>query len=201
MSTVAVCIPTIPPRGELLARALDSVERQTRTPDEVIVVMDEHRQGPSQTRNRCLEQVTSDYVAWLDDDDEFMPIHLEICMDAIGYAEADLVYPWFYRDDGFDPFEALMRRPVVGLEFDDELRYYLLHTNNFIPITTIIRTEKLREVGGFPDRRSERWPHPANEDWGCWKDLLNAGAKFVHTPHRTWHWHRHGIDRQSARMV
>jgi hypothetical protein len=201
VATVAVCIPTIPPRWELLARALDSVEAQTRVPDEVIVVRDDHRLGPSQTRNACLASVTSDYVAWLDDDDEFLPWHLELCLDAITYTEADLVYPWFERDDGYDPLSAVMRRQVLGLEFDDTLRYYLLHTNNFIPVTTIIRTEKLREIGGFPERNSERWPHAANEEWGCWKELLNAGAKFVHAPHVTWRWNRHGIDRMPRGTV
>ncbi len=48
--------------------------------------------------------------------------------------------------------------------------------NNFIPITTLIRTELLKSVGGFPLLSSEEWPHPANEDWGCWKKLLNAGV-------------------------
>lgn len=199
--TVTVGIPTIPPRGGLLMRALNSVWNQTRQPDEVFVEMDEHWTGPCETRNRILDRVTTDYVAWLDDDDELHPNHLDVLLRTAVSEDADLVYPWFTREDAIDPFETLMRRQLCGAPFDDSLRDYVLTTNNFIPITTLIRTSKLKEVGGFPLRNSDDWPHPANEDWGCWIRLLRAGARFVHAPYRTWHWHRHGIDRRSNRIT
>lgn len=198
--SVAVAIPSIDVRGELLRRALASVEEQTRVPEQIVVVIDEHRQGPSATRNACLDQVETDYVAWLDDDDYLYPEHLRLTMETASEHAADLVYPWFARQDGYDPFrvdhQQVFRRP-----WDERLWEALMTENNFIPITTLIKVDMLRSVGGFPLPWSEDWPHPSNEDWGCWKRLLNAGATFAHCPHETWQWCPHGIDRRPKGRV
>lgn len=200
MTRVAVCIPTIPPRGELLTRALLSVEAQTRQADQVVVMRDDDWEGPSQTRNRCLDAVHDcEYTAWLDDDDELLPHHIEWCLAAALQHDADLVYPMFTREDHLNPFRVDHVTPF-DRPWDSRLRQAIMYENNFIPVTTLIRTEMLRAVGGFPLRNSERWPHSANEDWGLWKDLLNNDAKFVHVPEVTWTWHPHGIDRKTARM-
>jgi glycosyltransferase involved in cell wall biosynthesis len=200
VSTVAVCVPTIPPRGELLTRALLSVENQTRQADQVVVQRDDDWEGPSQTRNRCLALVQDcEYTAWLDDDDEFLPNHLRLCLAAAVDNDADLVYPMFTRQDHLNPFRVDHISPF-GRPWDARLLKAIMEENNFIPVTTLIRTELLRSVGGFPLRLSEEWPHHANEDWGLWKKLLVAGAKFWHVPEVTWTWHPHGIDRRTARI-
>lgn len=198
--TVTVGIPHIQPRQLLLQRAVASVDAQTHQPDSIVIHLDVYREGPALTRNRILDQVTTDYVAWLDDDDELLPHHLETCMKYAEAEDADLVYPWYKRFDRFDPFGSRPPYPV-GKAFNDELREHLLTKNNFIPVTTVIRTELLKEVGGFPLPWVEDWPHPSNEDWGLWRRLLRAGARFTHAPSETWIWHRHGIDRRSTRMI
>src|SRR3954466_11334905 len=67
---VTVCVPTIPGREQLLARALASVDAQTARPRRILVVADTERRGAAWTRNRLLRQVRTSWVAWLDDDDE-----------------------------------------------------------------------------------------------------------------------------------
>lgn len=189
MTTVAVVIPTIEGREGVLQRALLSVARQTRLPDQVVVETDPDRTGAAATRNRALMRVTCDWTAFLDDDDTLYPQHLERLLATAESTGADLVYPWF---DGIN--QGLLAVPVdgqlcdpFGVPFGAEQVEHLLGHANFIPVTVLARTDLLREVGGFA---SPPWalPEVPCEDWGCWVRLLLAGATFVHLPEVTWTW-------------
>lgn len=198
LPTIAVCIPTIPPRAELLARALKSVASQTCQPTEVIVEMDEKGEGAAPTRNRAWQRATTEFVAFLDDDDEFLPFHLELSLKALINSGSDLAYAWFYLV-GWD--EATPTRPdplatmnngrlvhPLGVPFGPEQEaHYRKHA--FIPITTVVRRSMLLETGGYPQPGTPEWPRNDCEDWGGHLRLLDAGAKFVHVPARTWKCH------------
>jgi glycosyltransferase involved in cell wall biosynthesis len=175
---ITLVIPTIPPRAELLARALASVHAQSYPPAEVITMVDLQREGAAATRNRALDLVTTEYCAFLDDDDELYPDHLRRLARFARLNGADLVYPYFDADvDELNTF---------GLPFDP----VLLRQANFIPVTVLARTQALKDVGGFqqhPDRNGD----PC-EDWGLWLALLDAGATLAHLPARTWRWHNGG---------
>jgi glycosyltransferase involved in cell wall biosynthesis len=95
MSDVTVVIPTIPPRSHLLQRAVASVHDQMVQPKMTVIEYDKNHEGAAVTRNRGLERVETEFVAFLDDDDELLPNHLELCLDEIERTGADLVYPWF----------------------------------------------------------------------------------------------------------
>ncbi len=92
---VSVIIPTVR-RPVLVRRAIDSVRRQTHASLEIIVIIDgpdeatrlalgaidEPRmrvllnavaEGPGPARNRAAAQARGDWVAFLDDDDEWLP--------------------------------------------------------------------------------------------------------------------------------
>jgi glycosyltransferase involved in cell wall biosynthesis len=73
---ITVVIPSIPSRAKMLDRALASVKAQTLRPERVVVEFDDDRLGAAATRQRGLEKVTTPWVAFLDDDDEFLPGHL-----------------------------------------------------------------------------------------------------------------------------
>jgi glycosyltransferase involved in cell wall biosynthesis len=180
--TVSVCIPTIPPRAPLLRRALGSVYQQTLRPDEVVVVPDVDRRGAAATRNLAVERAASEWVAFLDDDDEFLPHHLEKLVAHQEETGADLVYPWFEIAGGtFDPLGW------EGRAFDPDA----LRQANYIPITVLVRRQLLLDAGGFRNR-SDGIGGATWEDWSAWLALLNRGATFSHLPSRTWRWHHHG---------
>jgi glycosyltransferase involved in cell wall biosynthesis len=166
--TVAVVTAAIPERFGLLREALDSVAAQTLRPDEHIVVVDYDRRDTAQTLNRALAAVTSEWVAVLDDDDLLYPWHLETLVGASTLA--DVVYSWCDCEMGFD----------VNVPFDPAR----LRQGNYIPTTALVRTEKLREVGGWPDERMQ--------DWALWLRLLDAEARFKYVPRVTWRYRRHG---------
>lgn len=91
------------------------------------------------------------------------------------------MYPWFDVHGGTDPLAA-----HEGLPFDPgELRL-----NNYVPVTTLVRTDLAHAVGGFPQQQQV--------DWGFLIRLLDAGATFVHLAERTWCW-RHWSGNTSGR--
>lgn len=196
MTTVGVCIPSIPPRADMLDRALKSVVHQTWPPDQISVAIDHHGDGASVTRNRALDAIDTDWVAFLDDDDELLPLHLERLVVCAQETSADLVYPWFegintdfFRVPSEEDPEVLVT--PEGLPFSPHVESCLRGVSgNFIPMTVMARTSLVKEVGGFDDQ-SKPGDFPTGEDYVLWIRLLDAGAKFVHFPERTWRWNGH----------
>lgn len=190
---ITAVVPTIPGRMPLLNRALDSIAAQTRPVDDLVVEFDLDRTGAAATRNRALQKVNTDWVAFLDDDDTWYPQHIERLVETQEKTGADLVYPWY---DGINAVGILTTRrggvhvDPFGVEFGPEQHEHLLTTANFIPITVLVRTSLLKEVGGFSPPPWASDDNPC-EDWGCWVKLLQAGAVFAHCPERTWTWHGH----------
>jgi glycosyltransferase involved in cell wall biosynthesis len=186
---VTAVIPAIPPRvaDGKLHRAVSSVLGQTRPVDAVSVSIDTGRLGSSVNRNQALAGVQTEWTALLDDDDEWSPSHIELLMDHARDTDADLVYPWFDVPGGFDPWPHREGRP-----FDREA----LRSENYIPITVLVRTELLRDVGGF---RPKGPPDNPCDDWGTWDALLERDAKFTHLNRRTWTWHWHGANTSGRR--
>ncbi len=177
MASITVIVPTIPPRAETLARALETVAAQTLQPAAVIVEMDDQREGAAAVRNRALKRVETEYVAFLDDDDELLPDHLKLCARYATLSGVDVVYPGYEVVGGEDPVNCF------GIPFDAGL----LKRRNFIPISTLCRTRLAIAAGGFQPRPDEHGD-PC-EDWGLWLAMLERGAKFGHLPQKTWRWH------------
>jgi glycosyltransferase involved in cell wall biosynthesis len=205
VTTVAVCVPTIPRRREHLERALRSVQDQ-RLPTEVTlsasIALDDVGDGAAPTRNRAWRDADAEWIAFLDDDDLLLPNHVALCLAHALADGADLVYPWFnIHDVGGNDITAQdpLRVPVdghyvspYGVAFNDDLRHELLTRNNFIPVTVLVRRALLEEVGGFPTPGTPEWGESCCEDWGLWRRLLEVGATFSHLPRRTWIWQWHG---------
>lgn len=162
--------------GGLYERAVASVQAQTLKPEALVVQLDTNRAGAAATRNHALEKVTSEWVAFLDDDDELYPDHLKLCARAARLSGADVVYPGYDVDGDGDPVGCF------GVPFDG----HLLRRRNFIPVTALARTEAVRAAGGFqpyPDEHGD----PC-EDWGLWLAMHDQGARFHHLPRKTWRW-------------
>lgn len=193
--TVAVVVPTIPGRETLLQRALDSVHAQTRKVDQVVVERDSMRTGAAQSRNRAVRRVTADVIAFLDDDDEWMPHHIAACMRVLERDPAvDLVYPAPRMVYGRDPtavtFQGHLRLPW-GIRFGAEQEAHLRRQGSFIPMTHLVRTEIVKRVDGFPEGFVLPDGRYRGEDEAYLIRLLDAGAKFEHLNRKTWLWHAH----------
>jgi glycosyltransferase involved in cell wall biosynthesis len=179
-SGVTAVIPSIPPRMQThLHRAVDSVLQQDRPVDAISVSVDHRREGAARNRTRALSGVGTEWCALLDDDDAWFPDHVRLLIEHAEGTGADLVYPWFELPYGADPWPGR-----EGAPFDEEL----LRQFNYVPITVLVRTELLWDVGGFTAKGP---PDNPCDDWGTWDKLLAAGARFSHLPRRTWKWNWH----------
>lgn len=186
--SVCVAVPSIPTRTEQLNRALASVMAQDYPIDQVSVSIDHERMGAGPNRNRAAFAADTEWVAFLDDDDEMDPNHIRTCVEHAEETGADLVFPWHRVVRYGQPHRDLLGHR--GIE-DDKI-VEKLEKHNFIPVTVLVRTELLKSVGGFPDTNTEEWPFDYAEDWGCWKRLMKAGAKFSHVNEITWTWYHWG---------
>lgn len=180
---ITVVIPSIPPRWRMLGRAVSSASRQLRPPKAIEIEIDKRREGAPATRQRALDRVVTPWVAFLDDDDQFMPFHLR---DLFAHAQntgADYVYSWFraVAPNG----EVLPVDPIFP-----ETHF----TNEFDPanpiettIVTLVRTELAKSVGFHALDRG----HDANtgEDYNFTLGCVAAGATIRHLVKHTWFWH------------
>lgn len=178
MPEITVVVPTIPPRVKMLRRALWSVLTQTLVPAAVVVETDLRREGSAIVRTRGLNKVTTEWTAFLDDDDQFLPGHLELLARAAAETGADVIYPWPTVVGGTDPSPDRFGQP-----FDAEM----MRTRSYIPVTSLVRTKLAQDCGGFV-----RPPGSDYDDWGFYLAMLDTGARFVHVPARTWIWNHHG---------
>jgi glycosyltransferase involved in cell wall biosynthesis len=200
-SDVTVVIPTIPGREDLLARAVRSVDSQRpHRPGDIIIEVDTARTGAAATRNRAVDRVTTDWIAWLDDDDELLPNHLRVLCGGASRTGADMIYSYAEFIGGRDPLGCWHRGTLVpepiNVPFDDEARAAIRRDGNHIPITYLVRTELVRQVGGFPEGGSDPTvtvKHSGDcEDYLLILRMLDAGARFHHvTGVRTWRYHIH----------
>lgn len=175
---VTVIIPTIPPRRNMLRRAVASVMNQTEPPDRIIVEVDKRHDGSAAVRNRALVSVTTKWVAFLDDDDMFMPEHLNRLLLHASATGADVVYPWPEMNGGPDPSPDRF-----GVAFDPDL----MRIRSYIPVTSLVRTRAIKAYKA----RFEPWKGTPYDDWGFYNQLLEGGANFSHLPERTWVWNIH----------
>lgn len=193
---VSVVIPTHNrPAG--LQDALASLLKQTVLPDEVVVVDDgsqepvpktifdffpaevevkllrnEKPMGGNNARNRGVLASTSDYIAFLDDDDAFKPNKIEELKKAI-YAsnEADIIYHPAHihmANEGVSYFS----KPKAFKDGEDVFRHLLV--KNVIggtPMVTIKR-QSLVDVGLFDEEM------PALQDYELWLRLAKNGFRF-----------------------
>jgi glycosyltransferase involved in cell wall biosynthesis len=167
--TVGVAIPAIPPRSNLLQRAVGSVLQQTYPVTQLSISVDHERLGAAGNRQRALDGITTDWTAFLDDDDAFMPEHVAKLLDFAHQMNADYVFSWFEVVAGYDPFPQ-----HFGKKYDVTAPH---HTT----ITVLVKTELAKSVGFRP-------AGGGGEDWDFTLRCIEAGATIEHLPERTWWW-------------
>lgn len=172
--TVTVITPALPTRLKTLAECAASVAVQTLKPNAHLVGIDHHRKGAGATRNLLARGITTEWLAFLDDDDLLYPNHLELLVREGERAHADLVYPYcdVQGRDGWNPSRPF--DPVA------------LEQGNYIPVTVLIRTHVFHMANGFPADALHGW-----EDWALWLRLLKMGCRFACVEQPTWLYRLH----------
>jgi glycosyltransferase involved in cell wall biosynthesis len=176
---VSVVVPTYN-RAGVLGRALDSVFSQTRQPEQVIVVDDGSTDGTSEVikrdyplvtwlrqtnagvsaaRNRGIAEASSEWIAFLDSDDEWQPGKLERQLDALRQ------HPSFHIchtneiwiRNGKRVNEGKRHAKSGGWIFQRCLPLCVIS-----PSSVIVRRALLEELGGFDESL------PVCEDYDMW---------------------------------
>jgi glycosyltransferase involved in cell wall biosynthesis len=187
---ISVVIPTYQ-RPDACERALLSVLAQTEPPLEVLVCDDgscddtpdrfrewERRRPeavrylrlpsntgtPASARNLGIAQARGDWIAFLDDDDEWLPGKLARQRRAIAAEGADIIAANALRSDGSVYFRdaPAMLRPT---------RRDLLRANPIITSSAVVR----RTFAGFP---TARWMRGI-EDYAAWLALADRGGRVL----------------------
>lgn len=181
--TIAVAIPVHPRRltNGKLGRAVASVAAQTLTPAGLAVAVDLDRRGAPHTRQAALDMVDPSYgwIAFLDSDDEFHPDHLAALWACARDTGADYVYSWFDSPCHFDPFPD-----NFGIPFDPAKP---VETTS----TILVRADLARQVR-FSEPPADWHGLNTAEDRRFTLGCIDAGARIVHLPRRTWTWHNCG---------
>lgn len=182
--SISVIIASIPPRKNYLARALSSVLMQTKEPKSILTHIDFDRWGAAKSRDFLIKNCNTEYIAILDDDDQFLPNHLEDLYNCAVSTNADLVYP------GWKPeINGLVTHLdwIIGKDWDN-------NSIHQVPITWLAKTKSILEVGGFCegfDQNSQILDsdgHRIGEDFLMIKKLVKNNKKIVHLNKKTWIW-------------
>lgn len=183
---ISVIIPTYN-RPSLLARSVKSVLDQTFTDLELIVVdssPDEKsasiiseikdpriryirtdKKNAAASRNAGIKNAAGEYIAFQDDDDEWLPEKLQIQFEAISSADrsSGIVYCAFWRIKGrtrtYFPFGA---RNIRESKLSGDLQNKLLSGNVVSTQTALVKRECFDKCGLFDEN------FPALEDWELW---------------------------------
>lgn len=134
----------------------NSVDVVRQFKDERIHVISQENQGPGSARNRGIKEATSEYVAFLDADDQWFPWYLENSIKAIRESNAGFVGSMYYEWPKQTDMTAYWNKRHVteGLfevtenESPEQLESWILF---FHVGTTIVRTSLARKHGGFYD--------------------------------------------------
>jgi len=198
-----------------IANTLLSVLAQTLPPAEIIVIDDgstdggpaiveqfadagvvlirQENAGVSAARNRGVRRARSDYVAFVDADDTWLPDHLASVRELIGQCPGMGLYSTLYeiRMNGrvFKPHSAY-GEAFSGV-VDDFFSKMAIGLSLVISSTAVVPRQKLLEIGGFPDQVKR------GEDLVVWFKLANA-AGMAHAAKMTAIYNRDAVNRSSS---
>lgn len=206
---ISVVIPTYQ-RPDLLARLLESICNQTRLPEEVIVVDDasgmdaEYREcigrfslklknlqyiglarnaGAPHARNVGIAASKGDWIALVDDDDEWIDRKLELQVAKVREVSdrVGLIYTWVdaLAKDGRLSYRS--RASVSG-----DARTAILNTNFIMSASVMVRRDAIMSIGGFDEAL------PSCQDWDAWARLFLAGYNCDVVPQVLAIYHQHG---------
>lgn len=200
---ITVVTPTYK-RHQYLKNAIDSVLAQTYTDFEMIVVDDnpvgseerklteevikevtdirvhyvqnEKNLGGAGSRNVAIDLAKGEYIAFLDDDDMYLPDRLKVQVEAIMANNWDVCVmdgATFKYETG-EPVSERHQHLWDGMSNDDLIRSHLMYhisgTNSFM-----FRTDFIRKIGGFDIV-------PSCQEYILMQKALDAKPKFGYLP-------------------
>jgi glycosyltransferase involved in cell wall biosynthesis len=189
---ISIVIPTYH-RADLLSRLLNSIHAQIYNDFEVIVVDDaspnvedylpvieaarrrfrqftylrlESNSGAPRARNVGISQARGEWLALVDDDDEWLPEKLELQYAIVKHAPPNvgLIYTW---TRALGSKGQLLYESTPDIE--GSVERYIFTTNFIMSPSVMVRRQVFVRVGGFDEDL------PSCQDWDMWARILGAG--------------------------
>lgn len=203
--TISVVIP-VHNRSKELVRALKSVSKQTRTPTDVKIIDDasednisavlglfpnmnieyyrfEQKVNANVARNKGVNLSNSEYIAFLDSDDEWTPDHIN---DSLNWIEENALRVCF---GGFYVINGVQKKRVLAPNIDKSkgIVSYLYGEGVFATATLVIKRDLI-----LTHRWDDELERQQDVDLGI--RLWNAGVKMIPKPSITTyiHWTHEG---------
>lgn len=180
-------------RSQRLKKAIQSVLNQTFTDWELIIVDDKSTDDTkavvdvlhdpriryfttkrnfgcdTKPKNTGILESKGEYIAFLDDDNQYRPDHLSILLKGID-EKTDIVYGDRWLTD-----ETNRIQPQLGIAKDFDPAF--LMQRNFIDTSDVlIKRNALFDVGGWDER------YKKYVDWNLWVRMTKYGKKFKRIP-------------------
>ena len=215
MPGVSVVIPAFNAQP-YIAEAIESVLTQTYSDLEIIVIDDgstdgtldeirrfgsdvrlltQQRGGPSAARNAGVAAAASDWIAFLDADDAWLPDKLRRQFDEAGRNNSSVVTT--------DRFNVGARGPLPERQSDvqplheGDVFEQLLYGNFITTSAVLLRKDVFLRAGGFPMDASI----PVAEDWDLWLRIAHdERIAVVRAPLVRYRLHSSGTSRNAERM-
>lgn len=150
----------------------------------VVYIRNAENVGCGHTRNIAIAQAKGDFLALLDADDVWTPIHLELALRGIG--DADLC---FTRCRSMDEQGNDLGLHMGGRmeELVGDFPYSLCRENFLLPSSTVMRSDVVGRFGTFATR--DRALNAA--DWDFYIRCIAGNARFVFLSEETCRYRRH----------
>jgi hypothetical protein len=133
--------------------------------------------GASGARNLAIENITTVWTLFLDDDDVLASEAIEYCLYAQQRTDCDVVTMAFcYFDGDSYPQTSSTKGQLIHFHSDQDWTSALTY-NCIGGITAMYRTELLRQYGGFNCGQ-----YAGEEDWQLLLSLSIANAQFTYLP-------------------
>lgn len=212
---VSVLIPVYN-AGEALIEALDSALTQVGCETEIVLVDDgstckvtqniiahyedritvfrKANSGPADTRNVCLMMASHDWIAWLDQDDVWLPNKLQEQLKAAEKYDAQFVYTNARLFGELDDIGDIRNDPDAMPSGDV---YDQLIFDNFVTTSAVMMKRELAiGVGGHDTEVA------GVDDWDMWLRIAATGARFAPVPEplTLYRWHSMSMSKQHGRM-
>lgn len=180
-------------RLDKLKRAINSVFAQTVTDWELIVADDASTDGTedymrgltatnpkikyirlpknhgkdTKPKNQAILASQGEYIAYLDDDNEYFPDYLENQLEMLQRTEVDVVYCDMIIIDDQNP--QAPPQQAISMPFDPQV----LMRKNFIDVSMVMhKRQAIFDIGGFDEKL------PRFVDWNVWVRMTKWGKTF-----------------------
>ena len=179
---ISVVLPTFG-RDELFKNALHSILNQENSNWELIIINDGNvnvkqyiplrkniiyiknasHMGAAASRNIGIRASSNDFIAYIDDDDEWLPNHLTLSSDLLN--DYDFIYSG----------TQLRKRNEIIQWYNEDFSYRKLAERNIITTPSVIHKKKLLNASGFWDERLK-----CLQDWDMWCRMLLKTDRIYH---------------------